>query len=102
MVEEAGNGQRETVSGVERRRCRYRGVDRLEAGDRRPRLWPETKEEKENNGGCEAGKKKKRKKVSSGGFHAAADQFCPPFPFFLFNSTTQLQSIELIIEYPGL
>ena len=36
------------------------------------------------------------------GVEACLSYFLPHFPFFLFNSTTKLQPIVLISEYPDL
>ena len=86
------------------RRSRHRGVDRLKAGDRRWRAWPEAKEEEKEDGGSRApGRRRRGRKESSGrgGSRVRLTDFCPLSPPF-FNSTTKLQPIVLILEYPSL
>ena len=80
------------------------GVDWLEAGDRRPRPWPETEEEKDDNG-SRAGKWEEEEEEERKGVGFRVPQliyFAPFFLFFSFNSTTKLQPIVLIIEYSDL
>ena len=79
-IEEARNRGGERAVVREEEEEAGTGVDWLEAGDRRPRPWPETKEEKEKNRGCRAGREEEEREL--GGGHASHGQFCPLFPFF--------------------